>query len=367
MPSKPRITYCTNIHAAESWAETFSSLRQYVPVIKAAVSPDDSFPIGLRLSARAAWEMTICDRAFFRQWLDEKDCTIPTLNGFPFGAFHGSRIKESVYLPDWTSRDRAAYTLRLAELLREWLPTGMTGSISTVPLGFRTLADAADPEIRKNLETVLTFLDKINEKTGKKILLALEPEPGCLLETADDVCRFFDSLEISSLLQPYLGVCFDCCHHAVTFENLVQALAVLESRQISIVKLQITSAIRLKGVSPAQLALLDEPCYLHQVFVRDHQGRVTRFSDIPQALSQKTPEPEEEWRCHFHVPIHRATVGPFETTQDDLLELLPSISQDSLLEVETYTWRILPEDRRGDSPAESVIREIQWLQERFHA
>ncbi len=131
------ITYCTNIHPGESWGEVFAALRRYVPAVKVACSPDRTFPIGLRLAERAARELDAARNREFTDWLRANDCFVPTLNGFPYGAFHGGRVKENVYLPDWRSPERAAYSMRLADLLAGWLPEGMAGSISSVPLGFK--------------------------------------------------------------------------------------------------------------------------------------------------------------------------------------------------------------------------------------
>jgi len=48
------LTYCTNIHPGETWTETFNNLKQYIPKIKAEVSSDAPFGIGLRLSDLAS-------------------------------------------------------------------------------------------------------------------------------------------------------------------------------------------------------------------------------------------------------------------------------------------------------------------------
>ena len=362
------ITYCSNIHPGDTWEETFAALQRYVPIVKAAVSPGHSFPIGLRLSSRAAAELTVADNRAFKSWLAAQDCFIATINGFPFGSFHHERIKEQVYLPDWRSSERTEYTLRLAHLLAGWLPEGVDGSISTVPLGFKEFIGANNyPEIRKQLERALTGLARIAAETGKRIMLALEPEPGCLLETTGEVCHFFDSLDLPDGLMIHLGLCYDCCHQAVEFEEPAESLHRLLSAGVPLAKIQVSSAIQFKGGDPALLQSLDEPCYLHQVVVRRQEGELLRYADLPVALTRHDSRQGDEWRCHFHVPIFQATTKHTGTTQEFLTGLLPLIPKTVLLEVETYTWDVLPADLRCGAVTDSIIREIRWLKERLHA
>ena len=362
------ITYCTNIHPGESWEEIFAALKRHIPIVKAAVSPGHGFPIGLRLSDRAARELTLENRRAFKAWLDEQECFVPTINGFPFGSFHRERIKKQVYLPDWRSRERADYTICLANLLADWLPDGMTGSISTVPLGFKDIVVAANyPEIRKQLQSVLSLLRGIFEEHGKMLMLALEPEPGCLLETTREVCRFFDSLNLQAGLMEHLGVCYDCCHQAVEFEDPADSLNLLVSAGIPIAKVQVSSAIQYHGADVAQLMDLNEPCYLHQVVVLRREGDLLRYPDLPEALSGHTPDHGDEWRCHFHVPVFLSHTKWTGTTQGFLTGVLPMVPKNILLEVETYTWDVLPDDLRCGSVTDSIIREIEWLKERLHA
>ncbi|MSM38625.1 MAG: metabolite traffic protein EboE [Geobacter sp.] len=362
------ITYCTNIHPGETWEETFAALKAHVPAIKATCSPRRPFPVGLRLSNRAAADLTTNGLSAFADWLAEEDCFVPTINGFPFGAFHGARIKEGVYLPDWRSPERVAYTIRLADLLAALLPAGSAGSISTVPLAFKKGIATSDlPTIRKQLKSVLTHLSVIADRQGKDILLALEPEPGCLLETTDEVCRFFESIAFSPRLRRHLAICYDCCHQAVGFEEPSESLRRLAQAEVPLAKVQVSSALKLNGADAALLKGFDDPCYLHQVVVKGDDGRLSRYADIGEALAGHAARREGEWRCHFHLPIHLAGSGPFGTTQGFLADFLPLIGRDLLLEVETYTWSVLPDFLREESVTDSIIREISWLEAQLHA
>jgi len=361
---QPRlITYCTNIHPGETWAEVFDALRRHLPTIKAAVSPHRPFPVGLRLGARAARMLSDFESARFAAWLGEHDLFVPTLNGFPFGDFHSERVKGDVYLPDWRSPARVQYTTRLADLLARWLPAGMTGSISTVPLGHKIAIGAADAAcVRANLTAALAHLAAIADEHGKHIMLALEPEPGCALETTAEVCRFFDDLALPAALRLHLGICYDCCHQAVQFEGPRESLAALAAAAVPIAKVQISSAPRLQGAHADELASLAEPRYLHQVAVRQPDGVVCRYPDLPIALATHPRASRDEWRCHVHLPIFHTGYGGIETTREFITQLLPLAPAAALLEVETYTWDVLPEHLRLAGVGESIIRELTWLQ-----
>jgi hypothetical protein len=132
--------YCTNIHPGESWDEIRANLGRYVPEVKRRVSPDAPFGLGLRLSCLAARQLAGPESlAEFADFLRRESLYVFTINGFPYGPFHGTRVKEDVYLPDWRDEERLEYTNLLADLLAQWVPAGTAsgGSISTVPGAFR--------------------------------------------------------------------------------------------------------------------------------------------------------------------------------------------------------------------------------------
>ena len=362
------ITYCSNIHPGESWAEIFNNLQQYVPQVKAQVSPGDPFPIGLRLSERAVTEIDLQASERLLHWCQEQNCFIATINAFPFGRFHGSVVKEKVYLPDWRSRERVEYSQKVGRLLSLWLPEGLPGAISTVPIGFKPqLTDSDLPLIRNNLLQVLESYDQLRQQSGREICLALEPEPGCYLETTEDVCRFFARLKLPENLQSCLGICFDCCHQAVEFETPEQVIKQLSQAGIPIAKVQVSSAPRFLNPQPDELIPYIDDCYLHQVVVRDQQLKLHRFNDLPAALDALSPGQADEWRVHYHIPIFLAETESFQTTRSFIEALLPLLNGTELLEIETYTWEVLPAALRLPNVVDSIVREIQWLQEQQHA
>ena len=366
------LTYCTNIHPGESWSEVRANIERYVVAVKAELSPSEPFGVGLRLSGRAATELAAPrELAAFRRLLDERGLYVFTINGFPHGAFHATPVKHEVYRPDWLEPERVAYTNLLADLLAELLPPGVDGTISTVPGCFRARATAnAGERMAAQLARCADHLAALEHRTGRHVTLALEPEPCCAIETIAEAVAFFD---VHRLDRRYLGVCFDACHAAVEFEELEPALAALRDANIAVAKLQISAGLRVTPVRDDQRRWLEswvEPVYLHQVVARRGET-LARYVDLPEALAAPDA-PDEEWRVHFHVPIFHDDRG----TQDYLAEVLASHRRRPIsthLEVETYTWDVLPagfrERSAGRSPVESIVdaiaRELRWAIERL--
>lgn len=393
-PGEPHLTYCTNIHPGETWRAVRANLERYVVAVKARIAPDRRFGVGLRLSAEAAEALAEPgELAAFRDFLDANGLYVFTLNGFPFGVFHGTRVKEQVYLPDWLEERRLAYTDRLAELLAALLPPepALEGSVSTVPGAYRARV-AGEPDAARMAGLLLRHaatLHRLRERTGRVISLALEPEPCCYLETTAGTVRFFERhlfsaaavaafarltglsrVESESALHRHLGVCFDACHMAVEFENPVEGLRALRAAGIRIGKIQLSAGLRVL-LDASDRRVLDalrpfaEGVYLHQVVER-WGNTLTRFADLPDALEavERGGTGPREWRIHFHVPLFRRELGPFANTQDDLRALLDLLRREAVsphLEVETYTWEVLPEEYRREDIVTAVGRELAWV------
>lgn len=381
------LTYCTNVHRGESWAETFAALQTHTRAVRERVAPGAPFGIGLRLSARAAAELSDPEaRREFRRWLDAHNAYVFTLNGFPYGPFHGTRAKEAVYRPDWTSPERLTYTQRLFELLAEWLPPDVGGSVSTLPGSFKAFQPdaAAQHRIRSHLWQCVEHIARLSERTGRRLWLALEPEPLCLLETAAETVVFFEQLREEHRndlrLTEHLRVCYDTCHFAVEFESPAETLAAFRAHGVRLGKIQLSNALRLRPTPQARAALraFAEPVYLHQVVVRRADGRLDRYSDLPWALQA---EPQEdfaatretigvgdkapEWRVHFHVPLHHAPTGWFGNTAAHVEGVLDAVEADPTLcqhlEIETYTWEVLPPELKTAVVADQLLAEYEWV------
>jgi sugar phosphate isomerase/epimerase len=364
------LAYCTNVHRGETWAETFAALEQYTLAVKRRVSPTKPYAIGLRLSSQAANELGRPNElTAFKRWLDKNGCYVFTINGFPFGKFHGERVKEQVYVPDWTSNQRVDFTNQLFDILANLVPAHIEGSVSTVPGSFKEFVKSADQlrVIRKNIFHSVEHAARVSALTGRKMNLALEPEPLCLFETTHETAMFFERLRAEHHRDPrideHLGVNYDTCHIAVEFEEPGTAIAELQKHNIRISKLHLSSALRVKDSTEARDALSSfaESTYLHQVVARGHDGKLARHRDLPDALT--TPE-AAEWRVHFHVPLHWQPRGILENTSDhligvlDILQANPSLC--SHLEMETYTWEVMPPELKSRDVVDQLASEYEW-------
>lgn len=389
--SSVHLTYCSNIHPGETWAEVRAQVGAHLPKVKAQLSPDRPFGIGLRLSAVAAESLS--DPAAmeeFKAFLAGEGLYVFTINGFPYGEFHGTPVKENVYLPDWRDAARLAYSNRLADLLSELLPDdpALEGSISTVPGAFKPeiKTDADVAAMADNLVRHVAHLVALRERTGRTVTLELEPEPCCFIETIDEAVGFFrdhlfsagavagmakqtglSGAEAEAALRRHIGVCLDLCHAAVEFEDADEALAKLRDAGIRIGKMQISAGLRFARVDEATVELLrpfNDAVYLHQVVERNGAG-LARYVDLPEAFAAADgKQGDKEWRVHFHVPIFLDDLGRFSTTQDfirDMLARQRAAPVTRHLEVETYTWDVLPPDYRNVDVDAAIVRELQWV------
>ncbi len=360
----PPVTYCTNIHAGETLAETMDALAAHTLRVKAALLPDGPFPVGLRLSGRASLELAQ-DGAARRlgEWLAANGLCVATVNAFPYGRFHDAPVKEAVYLPDWRDPERLGYTLRLASALAGWLPEGATGSLSTVPVGFRRGFPEADmPQALANMRRALAALAAIADRTGRVLRLSVEPEPGCLVETTEEMIALCDALDPDGTCRQHLAVCYDCCHQALQYEDPAASLARLAAAGVAVGHVQVSSALHLEGADLSRLARFAEPVYLHQAVARLEDGNLLRFDDLHEALAVTRPD-VTSWRVHFHLPVFVRRLPECETTQPFLVEALPLFAEETPMEVETYTWSVLPPDLKIADVAASIIREIAWVQQ----
>lgn len=401
MPTdKNHLTYCTNIHAGESWPDHFLALQQFFPDIKKQFSPDEDMGIGLRLSHVASQDL-IKDTNLqeFKKWLQQEHAYVFTMNGFPYGGFHNTVVKADVHTPDWTTGERVDYSIRLFDILKDLLPEGMDGGVSTSPMSYRYWFDTADAleqataKATQNILKVAEHLIAIRLETSQVMHLDIEPEPDGILETGEEFIEWFESRllpagkkqiaekfavsadEAESLIKDHIRLCYDVCHFAIGYEPHKQIISQLEQRGLKIGKYQISAA--LKADLPKDPAArneikeafikFNEPTYLHQVVARKEDGTVLRYRDLPEALNDIEQPAVKEWRAHFHVPVFAQYPGLVKSTQDDISEVLKLNNKKPLtrhLEVETYTWEVLPEELKLPLK-ESIIRELQWVKDQL--
>jgi sugar phosphate isomerase/epimerase len=382
--SKLPLSYCTNVHPGLTIGEVESGLRENTVAVLGRVG---ELAAGLWLARPVATELLQTPDALdrFAGWLTDAGLTCYTLNTFPYGNFHDARVKEKVYLPDWTRDDRVDYTLDSARILAKLMPDdGTEGSLSTVPLGFKPFdyPESFADECAGRLIGLAQSLHDIEQETGRKIRLAIEPEPFCVIETTAETIQFFRRLrELAAdagagaldVVNEYLGVCYDVCHQAVEFEDVADSIQQLAAEQIRINKVHITCAIRVENPADNEaarraLARYVEPRYLHQTMARATDGTIHRQVDLTEDTALSPPDDfaaADEWRVHFHVPVNAESLGPLQTTRGDLKKALATVRDldySPHLEVETYTWEVLP-DGQQTSLVDGLTMEVEATRE----
>ena len=394
------LSYCTNIHAGESWKDHFESLDLNFPIIKKEFSPNQAMGIGLRLSNSASIDLLDSEALkSFKSWLNHQQAYVFTMNGFPYGDFHHVVVKDQVHAPDWTSQERVDYTLRLFKILAELLPEGMEGGISTSPLSYRhwfstdDLTQKAKEKATKHIVEVAEQLYKIKSDRGITMHLDIEPEPDGLLETGAEFIEWYENmllpmaksilakslnlseLEVEECIKTHICLCYDICHFAIGYENHADVLTQLHKKGIKTGKIQISAALKadlavehdLKTDIFEAFSSYNEKTYLHQVVAKKLDQSLIRYRDLPDAIQDADNKELVEWRAHFHVPIFAKDLGLLQSTQDDIIEVL-KIQKDkpfsTHLEVETYTWEVLPKALKIPITS-SIIRELNWVKEQL--
>lgn len=375
------LSYSTNIHRGENWKQTFDSLQQYTLAVRRQVCPDAPYAIGLRLSDQASRELAEPETLRgFQSWLDRNGCYIFTINGFPFGRFHGGRVKEQVYVPDWTAAERVEYTNRLFDMLVQLVPEGVEGSVSTVPCSFKEFIKTEEQRraMRGNLWRCVEHMAKLSERSGKMLHLGLEPEPLCYLETSAETVRFFGEIRADHpndpRLEAHLGVNYDTCHLAVEYEEPADVVRRFQEHGVKISKLHFSSALKVRPTAEVRQALtaFADDIYFHQVIARASDRTLTRYRDLDVALSQPSTlhsQLSDEWRIHFHIPLHSRPTALFDNTSDHILGVMDILQTNpklcSHLEMETYTWEVMPPELKNRSVVDQLVAEYHWCLERL--
>ena len=367
------LAYCTNIHPAESWAETLHVLKTHTLQVRDHVSPANApYAIGLRLSARATTELLQGDHLTqFKLWLEDENCYVFTINGFPYGSFHGTRVKEKVYQPDWTSSERLRYTQDLFTIIAQLVPEGVEGSVSTLPGSFKAF-EADETAIFTHLEACAQYIENLSSQYGRDLHLGLEPEPLGHFENTEETIAFFERLlhfcSDPELIKKRIGINYDTCHFALEFDDCRTSLDTFRAAGLRISKLHISSALEF---SPSDLEAVeairafDEPTYLHQVIVKNHDSSLKRFTDLPEFLNASEQMKNTELaRVHFHIPLYAAPKEPLHSTQQHASDAINYLKSNPgfcrHLEIETYTWGVLPSELQIPIE-EQIAREYDWV------
>ncbi len=379
------LSYCSNIHPGEIWEEHFANLQTTVPKVKQQVCPNEPMGLGLRIANQASIDLSedAVHLAALKSWLAKENLYIFTLNGFPYGGFHNTIVKDQVHAPDWTTQDRVNYTRRLIDILSQILPDDLSeGGISTSPLSYKYWWDnrsAACAQATMELLKLVAYLAQTEQKTGKWIHIDIEPEPDGLLENHREFVDWYTEMLIpfaitagipEEMVRRHIHICFDVCHYGVSFDRPAECLQELAAKNISVGKIQISSALRvdLRHQELERIEALkqyEEPTYLHQVKALKKDGSFEQFMDLAAALEQFKPGVYDEWRVHFHVPLFLDSYGLLHSTQAEIAETLAYHQKRPLtrmMEIETYTWGVLPAEFQEDIE-KSIAREITYIQE----
>lgn len=387
------LTYCLNVHPGETWREQVQAVREHATAVKALVRPEGPFGLGLRISARAAEELAADPARVvdFKAMLDDAGLYAFTVNAFPFGRFHGAPVKDEVYRPDWSDPERRLYTGRVAAVLAALAPEDAGGSISTAPLTFKGWPgwEGRVGAALAQLARCAGDLARLEAAGGRRIVLAMEPEPMCYPETTPELVDVMRRLrrEGARLLAAengvgeavargwlvrHVGCCFDTAHQAVEFEDAPESLALLAAEGIGVAKAQLSAALELDAGRPEafdHLSRFQDSVYLHQAVFRGADGSRTRWADLPALLQAAPSLPAGVVRVHYHVPLFVGACGPLRSTAGLLAEALPALARASRhLEVETYTWAVWNEAAGGDIPLDrGIAEELRWVMARLPA
>jgi sugar phosphate isomerase/epimerase len=384
------LTYSTLVHPGDTWSEMWDSLTRYVPQVKARVAPHESFGVSLRLSAASAQTLTgdPGERRRLKEFLRQHDMYLYTVNAFPYGPFKNTIVKKQVYEPDWRSDERAVYTMQVADILAEVGGEHVNPSIQSPPLGFKPRVTGPDvvAAYTRQVIRVVAHLVQLERRTGRRVTLALEPEPYCFLETTEEALDYFKNhlyaaeavrmlvsqtglskSQAETAVRAHLGMVYDICHQAVEFEDIGASLRALADAGIPVWKLQEAAALHMPQVTQRTVDALRpfaDTVYLTQTVER-RNGKITRYLNLEDAFEAWDRDPgPREWRTHVHVPVFLDDLGEFRTTRfaiEDALRFHKDNKLSPQLEIETYTWDVLPDNLKTGDIVEYVQREIEWV------
>ena len=384
------LTYSTLVHAGDNWDQMRASVEEFVPQVKKRLGVEGKFGVSLRISGDS--QKTLSEsaqaRSDLKKFLDGEGLYVFTINAFPYGPFKGQRVMERVYEPDWTTNQRVEYTKAIADILVDITDAATSPSIQTAPLAFAP--NVSDENYIARFTTsvfeVLAHLYHLEARTGRRVKLSIEPEPACYLETTDETVTFFKERmyapagvaelakiaqiplsEAEGAIKRYLGMVFDIGHQSVGFEDIPQSLEKLVNAGIPIFKLQEAAALWVESLSldiVPELRRFTDTIYLSQTSLKTAEG-IVKYLNLGEALDAYEANPvPTEMRTHFHVPVFLEEIGPFKTTRFAVQQALAMHRKQPLsdhLEIETYTWDVLPAELKTGDIVDYVSRELEFV------
>ena len=384
------LTYSTLVHAGDNWDQMRASVEEFVPKVKRRLGVEGKFGVSLRISGDS--QKTLSEsaeaRSDLKKFLEDEGLYVFTINAFPYGPFKGQRVMERVYEPDWTTNQRVEYTKAIADILVDITDEDTSPSIQTAPLAFAP--NVSDESYIARFTTsvfeVISHLYHLEARTGRRVKLSIEPEPACYLETTDETVAFFQERlyapagvaelaniaqialsEAEGAIKRYLGIVFDIGHQSVGFEDIPQSLEKLVNAGIPIFKLQEAAALWVESLSLdiiPELRRFTDTIYLSQTSLKTAEG-IVKYLNLGEALDAYEANPvPTEMRTHFHVPVFLEEIGPFKTTRFAVQQALAMHRKQPLsdhLEIETYTWDVLPAELKTGDIVDYVSRELEFV------
>ena len=384
------LTYSTLVHAGDNWDQMRASVEEFVPKVKRRLGVEGKFGVSLRISGDS--QKTLSEsaeaRSDLKKFLEDEGLYVFTINAFPYGPFKGQRVMERVYEPDWTTNQRVEYTKAIADILVDITDEDTSPSIQTAPLAFAP--NVSDESYIARFTTsvfeVISHLYHLEARTGRRVKLSIEPEPACYLETTDETVAFFQERlyapagvaelaniaqialsEAEGAIKRYLGIVFDIGHQSVGFEDIPQSLEKLVNAGIPIFKLQEAAALWVESLSIdiiPELRRFTDTIYLSQTSLKTADG-IVKYLNLGEALDAYEANPvPTEMRTHFHVPVFLEEIGPFKTTRFAVQQALAMHRKQPLsdhLEIETYTWDVLPAELKTGDIVDYVSRELEFV------
>ncbi len=390
------LTYSTLVHAGDNWDQMRASVEEFVPKVKRRLGVEGKFGVSLRISGDS--QKTLSEsaeaRSDLKKFLEDEGLYVFTINAFPYGPFKGQRVMERVYEPDWTTNQRVEYTKSIADILVDITDADTSPSIQTAPLAFapNVSDDNYIARFTTSVFEVISHLYHLEARTGRRVKLSIEPEPACYLETTDETVTFFKERmhapagvaelakiaqiplsEAEGAIKRYLGIVFDIGHQSVGFEDIPQSLEKLVNAGIPIFKLQEAAALWVESLSIdiiPELRRFTDTIYLSQTSLKTAEG-IVKYLNLGEALDAYEANPvPTEMRTHFHVPVFLEEIGPFKTTRFAVQQALAMHRKQPLsdhLEIETYTWDVLPAELKTGDIVDYVSRELEFVMKELQA
>jgi sugar phosphate isomerase/epimerase len=389
MPLAP-LGYSSNLHAAETVDELEGVLASFTAEARRRLGWE-RLGLDLRLGSVAIRELAADPKplARLRRALDAAGAAAHSLNAFPLRPFQAAVVKADAYRPDWTESEREYDTIAIIPVALG-LSDDRLVTVSTVPGSYRPFGAARNDHgaIAGALGRFAAHAALAKRACGRQVVLALEPEPWCTLETSHDAVAFWrgplashgvvaaaalldgDQAAARTAVAEHLGVCFDTCHLSLAFEDQRAAVARLVAAGVRIAKCQFSAAPEVLDphhdrAGVAALRALAEPRFMHQTAAASASGSLSKVEDLDQLDTCLARLPSATAvRSHFHIPVFREPQGSglSSTVADSRIGLAACIAAGcEHLSVETYTWSILAAHERD--ALDGTVRELVALQQ----